>query len=533
MYNIKNTLFILLLLLAVVSKSHSSDQSSDRLIKRFVAMNEKINNDNDLLPDAITDISIVGDATTSDYTSIGCGELTDPVLVHRGHIGNNTVECGQVTVPADWSGVNGGIIKLAVYRIPSTSPTPAPDPVVYLAGGPGGSGALRVRSFSTSQKFAYLRERSDIIVIDQRGTGYSEPALFCPEVFKAKAERGNVIAAHQACHDRFTSQGVRFSDYNSSYNAQDINAVREALGYPEWNLYGVSYGTRLALTVMRDLPNGVRSVVLDSVFPPEVNGMSEFAFTRSWAIKQIATNCAADADCSTNIGDIKGLIEDGIDRLSVPVGKYTARDYVSVLALSVSQPKLPSIISLFARGPDDKIIEFMQIFEQSFPGAKANEVPAVAYPFHTSSAGGMHRAVMCSEEEPYLDISAGPAIVGNLRESTRSALKQIGQRSVNGRFCDIYTVPARGEIETLPVESSIPTLVLADTNDATTPPAWSKLAADSLENSQYAEFKGFGHSLLGRHNCINQITLNFLNNPDLPADQRCINSLPRVNYITN
>ena len=139
---------------------------------------------------------------------------------------------------------------------------------------------------------------------------------------------------------------------------------------------------------------------------------------------------------------------------------------------------------------------------------------------------------MCSEEKPYLDISAGHTIVGDLRESTRLVLRQMGQRSVNNRFCDIYTVPARGVIETLPVESSIPTLVLADTNDGQTPPAWSKLVADMLDNSQYAEFKGFGHGLLGRHNCINQITLNFLNNPDLLVDQRCINSLPKVNYIT-
>ncbi|MCK5923851.1 MAG: alpha/beta hydrolase, partial [Methylococcales bacterium] len=90
----------------------------------------------------------------------------------------------------------------------------------------------------------------------------------------------------------------------------------------------------------------------------------------------------------------------------------------------------------------------------------------------------------------------------------------------------------RGEIETQPVMSSIPTLVLAGTADVATPPAWSMLTDDALANSQYAEFDGLTHGLLGSNECLNQITLAFLNDPDSTADQACIIDLPRVDYVT-
>lgn len=546
MYFMKNTLFILLLMLTVVSNSYSNDQSSDRLIKQFISLKEKANNDADLPPDAISDITDSnnsGNLTTSNYASIDCGELSDPIIVGLGHLGDETVECGLVTVPADWSGMKDDTIKLAVYRIPSTSPNPAPDPVVYLDGGPGGSGASKVAAFAVGP-LGYLRQRSDVIVIDQRGTGYSQPALFCPEVFKTAADGGDLAAKHQACHDRLISEGVDFADYNSAYNAQDVNAVREALGYAEWNLYGVSYGTRLALTAMRDLPDGVRSVVLDSVFPPEINGLSEASYTRYWAIEQIATNCAADADCSANIGDIKVLIEDGIARLNTapvatPIGNFTALIYMRWLPELMTQPELATWISIIATGTDDQIIgvamAMFQRIPESNPQAISNQARATPelYPFVVPLSAGMFQAVLCGEEKPFLDITAGPNIAADFRESTQLAVNQENQQQINNILCDIYTVPARDEIETQPVLSNIPTLVLADTNDPSTPPAWSKLTADTLDNSQYAEFEGFGHGLLGRHPCINKITLDFLNNPDSTVDQTCINSLPKVDYVTD
>ncbi|MEE9321701.1 MAG: alpha/beta hydrolase [Granulosicoccus sp.] len=474
-----------------------------------------------------------GDQAAANYSRVDCMELSGQEVFAAGLLGDDTVECGLVTVPADWSVENGDTIKLAIYRIFATSANPAPDPLVYLEGGPGGSGAPIISEF-VSGSAAYLRERSDVIVIDQRGTGYSRPALFCPEVFRADAEDGDVVAAYQACHDRLVGEGVRFADYNSAYNAQDVNAVRQALGFAEWNLYGLSYGTRLALTVMRDVPEGVRSVVLDSVFPPEINGLSETPYVSYWTIEQIASNCAADADCSANIGDIKALIEDGIARLdAAPVGDISASFYVQALAELMTDSRLVTIVSTVASGTDTEILTLAQEVEASLDDDDApspNEVPAALYPF-VAESDGMGYAVICGEEVPYLEYTAGPEIAANFRESTQRVIDAM-DHPFDGSLCDIYTVPARGEIETQPVMSRIPTLVLAGTADVATPPAWSMLTDDALANSQYAEFDGLAHGLLGNNECLNQITLAFLNDPGSTADQACIVDLPRVDYVT-
>src|SRR5579859_2041292 len=182
----------------------------------------------------------------------------------------HTVECGYLTVPEDRSNPsNGNVVKLAVAVFKSNSSTPQPDPVIYLEGGPGG------RSLSDdgvdyyiNDAFAPLLDKRDVILFDQRGTGYSTPSLACPEYFdanwnnedknlSAKAWEPITTQAVQDCHDRLVKQGVNLSDFNSAESAADVSDLRVALGYKEWNLYGISYGTRLGLTIMRDFPQGI------------------------------------------------------------------------------------------------------------------------------------------------------------------------------------------------------------------------------------------------------------------------------------
>ena len=302
---------------------------------------------------------------------------------------------------------------------------------------------------------------------------------------------------------------------------------------PSGTFMDLSYGTRLALTVMRDVPQGVRSVILDSVFPPEINGLSETPYVGYWAIEQIASNCAADADCAANIGDIKALIEDGIARLdAAPLDDLTAAFYVQALAELMTDPQLPTIVSTVATGTDADIIALREEIEagDDDDSPSPNDVDAVLYPFLAES-DGMGYAVICGEEVPYLDHTAGPNLAANFRETTQRVIDAM-ELPFDGSLCGVYGVPARGEIETLPVMSSIPTLVLAGTADVATPPAWSMLTDDTLANSQYAEFDGLTHGLLGNNECLNQITLAFLNDPDLPTDQACIIDLPRVDYVT-
>ena len=186
------------------------------------------------------------------------------------------VRCGYLTVLENRAKPDGRRIRIFVMRAPAVSATPKPDPIVYLSGGPGGAGSFEV-AFMVEHGLNADRE---VIFVDQRGTHHADPRLGCPEweqyvydavslPFAAESTTAADAAAVKACRDQWAATGVDLAAYNSTENAADIAELRVALGIDSWNVYGVSYGSKLALIVLRDHPQGIRSVVLDSVSPPD------------------------------------------------------------------------------------------------------------------------------------------------------------------------------------------------------------------------------------------------------------------------
>ena len=214
--------------------------------------------------------SAAGEPGPAAYTAAAC---PSPLVEGRPELDlGPEFECGYLTVPEDRSTPDGRTIRLAVARAPATSPTPRPDPIVYLVGGPGNSGLLSAPGLLTA---GWNTDR-DVIVIEQRGTLKAEPLLSCPEldahldIAVALAPTGpdamaGESAAVTACRDRLVAEGWDLAAYDSTQNAADVAELRVAMGIDEWNVYGVSYGTDLALQTLRDHPEGIRSVVLDSV----------------------------------------------------------------------------------------------------------------------------------------------------------------------------------------------------------------------------------------------------------------------------
>ena len=169
-------------------------------------------------------------------------------------------------MPEDRSRPDGPTIRLHVGVFESESADPAPDPMLYLGGGPG-ENSTEATSFGFQTRIEPFLATRDYVVLDQRGTGYSRPSLDCPELDSAFKEhldedltREEERSLHQQaifeCHDRLLSEGVNLAAYRSAESAADVEDLRLALGYDSWNIHGVSYGTRLALTVMRDFPDG-------------------------------------------------------------------------------------------------------------------------------------------------------------------------------------------------------------------------------------------------------------------------------------
>ena len=171
------------------------------------------------------------------------------------------MECGYLTVPENRSDPNSATIDLAVAIVRVDNP--ASDPIIYLAGGPGSSAIDEFVSAPESWDINQFLYGSDLILLDQRGTGYSYPTLNCWEMEQAAENSISDYDAAVACHDRLVSDGIDLTAYNSAESAADVEDLRIALGYDTWNLFGISYGTRLALEVMRDYPDGIRSVIID------------------------------------------------------------------------------------------------------------------------------------------------------------------------------------------------------------------------------------------------------------------------------
>lgn len=197
------------------------------------------------------------------------------------------VDCGWLVVPENRDILPSRAIRLAVAIFHPVGGARAADPVIYLSGGPGGS-AQKAIQYSWDEEFAPLVEmtRRDLIIFDQRGVGVSRPALVCPMVENKSLElmkydprtfpqttsdiSEQMLSSFLECRDQL-SQTANLGSYHSTFSAADVHDLRNALGYQQVNLWGISYGTRLGLEVMRLYPEGIRSVVLDSVYPPDVD----------------------------------------------------------------------------------------------------------------------------------------------------------------------------------------------------------------------------------------------------------------------
>lgn len=449
-----------------------------------------------------------------------------------------TVTCGYLTVPAarDREGnalVDAGTMRLAVAVFESDSDNPQPDPVVYLEGGPGGD-ALETIPLAFEQRFAPFLADRDFIMFDQRGTGYSQPSLACPEYtewaltttaderpFEAlMADSTRVILE---CRERLAAEGVDFSNFNSRESAQDLDDLREALGYESWNLFGISYGTRLALTAMRDTPQGIRSVILDSAYPLEANLYADTASNASRAFRILFDECAADAACNAAYPELEAVFQRVYDRLNAePVAQtitnpLTGESYDTVYngfamtgllfqSLYVTQliPALPSLIYAIDAG------DFA--LANALNGAFLVDLEFISL--------AQQVAVQCHEEVALADvIQADPNAPAYVREYFELA-PTLGSGVT--ALCAVWEAGAADAIENEAVISDIPALILAGQYDPITPPAYGVQVSESLENDFYYEFPGIGHGASIAGECPTSITLVFLDDPTTAPDESCI-----------
>ena len=429
-------------------------------------------------------------------------------------------ECGYVVVPERHSEADGATIRIPVAVRRATAADARPDPLLLAQGGPGGD-AFGV--FSLLVPNTEIAANRDIVIFNQRGTPYAEPDLSCPEteailpqMLAASEEIGQQLydEAIDACYARLRGEGIDLSAYNSLENAADIPLIARALGYETYNFYGVSYGTLLGLHLMRNHPEGLRAVILDSVVPPDINFISEIPASEDRVLSEVFAACEADPACREQYPDLE-------ERFFTLVRQYNENP----VTLALANPDTGERYDAYMDGTTLRSILFQLLYvprmSAVFPKMVADlEKGDTRYiesmwpllVFDQLVSEGMYYSVICAEDAD-IDVAAIPL------ESLRPEIGETARDDIQS-YVDAC---ARWQVELLPpaiddpVISDIPTLLLSGRFDPITPPAFAAAAAARLSNATVLVDPTASHGVAFFNPCVNGIISEFLDDPTPPA----------------
>jgi pimeloyl-ACP methyl ester carboxylesterase len=458
--------------------------------------------------------------------------------------------CGYLVVAENRSQPTGRTIRLLLAKYPASAPEKRPDPVVYLAGGPGDIVPLEVNGLIAAD---FIRDR-DILAMSQRGTMFSEPALTCVAGddfarellglrFYSEATKRAHLAATEACYRELAATGADVSAYNSTESAADFADLRKVLGYDTWNVYGTSYGSYLAQTLMRDHPEGIRSVVLDSVLPTTYNVATNWQ-NASDGFGNIFQACAAEAACSAAHPRLAETFTGLVNKLEADPLRATVRDPATGEDVKIvldggalvdwlrnqnySVPTLqaaPNRIHGLATGRPEAI-EAIALDRASRATPPGPDVPAFGY--------GLAVGVSCRESYPFAtpeDLAAAG------REAFPHYPASIQDEGVGGwayfnEDCrEVWKVPAAPDAMHQPVASSIPTLLISGSFDTLTSLAGAKAAAAKLSNATIISIPGIGHFVSPWSPCAQAVIVSFLADPAAP-DTPCVGALKPPSFTS-
>jgi pimeloyl-ACP methyl ester carboxylesterase len=462
--------------------------------------------------------------STPRFVPAACPTTPEPIPALK------TARCGFLVVLENRSRPNGPTIRLAVAIVRAKAKSPKPDPVVFMAGGPGEAAILDIPFLVA----AGVNRDRDVIVMDQRGTLYDVPDLNCPELDRYYARQISLVydapstgraqaAAARACHDRLVREGIDLSAFNTTQNVADFVDLRHVLGIKQWDVYGYSYGSDLALSYMRDRPQGIRTVTIDSIVPPNIVSLPWTWSSAREGFTTVFAACAAQPRCAHSYPHLLSTFTQLVRRLEAkplvarvrpPNGGAPVKVVIDggtlVNMLVANRPKFadqPMAIYQLAHGHPQLMLEAR---------AAAGELAEVP-----EQAQGMTQSFVCQEWEPY----GGPVAI--LRAGRRvfprfpaSVLVNAPQLPFERQLCRVWDVPRAPASQRSRVRSNIPTLVVSGSFDSKTGAIWGRYAASALTNSTYVKINGIGHWVIAQSPCAQRIFQSFLSKP-LSPDVAC------------
>jgi len=437
--------------------------------------------------------------------------------------------CHRLLVPENRRDPRGRTIPLRIAILPATGSDRLPDPIFYLAGGPGQAATELMRDRELADPS--LRERRDLVFADQRGTGASN-ALRChfygpPDDPQSYFQAFLPIDKVRACRAELESK-ADLTQYTTSASVEDLEAIRVALGYPQINLLGGSYGTRLAMEYLRRYgPEGrVRTVILESPVAPDSHSPENFGQMAAAALDAMFDECASTPSCATAFPDIREEARIVFDRLRQtnatatifhPASRKSAevtltRDHVAeAIRYMLYSARGASMVPLY--------------LHEAFTG---NFAPIADFLIRWRAEGtfdGLYLSITCAEDVAFVPAEAAdrdePTFLGGYRVRQQRAA------------CAEWPHGTRPEIAGQPVTSTVPVLMTSGALDPVTPSANADVLMRTLPNAVHVRVPFSGHSAAGLNGlgCLSTLKRTFIEQARTDAlDTSCVAGIERPGF---
>ena len=445
------------------------------------------------------------------------------------------LRCGTVRVPRDHGNLDASRFALGVVVIRGARQPALPDPLVYISGGPG-SPLIVYTNYQATHPFAPGR---DLILVDQRGTGRSEPAI-CPDLASDMIDAGIAVArapppetrssrraAYAACRDQAIAEGIDLRDFGTSVTVEDFNWVRQALGVKQWNVFGVSYGTTVAMTLMARYPDTIRSAVLDSVYPPDPI-LPPLSRNVADARNAFLASCDTNEACAAAWPDLAGTFQETVRHLEQQPIPMTVPSGAVPSGMHVLGNQVPLTAPLFAF-----VVARLIYYPNFYPG-----LPRLIAAVHDGDT-----KIFASSMVPLLAALTDPRTGTNIAAETAVQCrdrpdfhKPLGtgadvfeQLSLEN-ICDSWS--ELGPAPVIPLDTEVPTLVLAGQFDPNARPADSRHVAALIGgHARWVEFPLTGHSVRAFSPCAFRTVSDFVSHPTQALETSCADQPPPIQFL--
>ncbi|MEO6454179.1 MAG: alpha/beta fold hydrolase, partial [Ginsengibacter sp.] len=440
---------------------------------------------------------------------------------------SNKISCYLIPVLRDISHKARGKFYLSALVAPSLNKTNE-TPLLYLHGGPGIATLENVPRYLKSKTWKLIREKKPIIFFDYRGTGFSEPAL-CPYLKDSLTEfsRNNIsqeakqsykIALYKKCRLQLLSSGIDVSAFNSFQLSEDAEAIRKSLQIDKWKVYGVSFGTTVALNLLRNHGKHISSMILDSPFPPNAPWL-DFVRPFDTCFKVLEKNISADPIAFSHFPSTRTDFVKAVTRLNKTPAKiknndnddgydFNGDDFAWSIWTAMLKPNaiplVPLAIQEVGNGNDSILSKWVAAFNDPNSFGMFSELQS--------------KAILCYEARPKTEADTKTSLLAKYPDFSSFNI------DFEGDVCEAWQPKSAGEQLFEAVVSSVPVLILSGEYDPVCPPFFGEITAKTLSKSTFIIVPSASHAAIHVDECLRNIAADFLSDPEKKLILDCVNN---------